>query len=122
MDTRYDRPAAIAVGFFLLLLVLVGFPRDTTTTVPETCGTVYEEGTAVPASCYTLDELDARLDAIHAERSGGRFDADRQECAELLAADDPDAGTCWTRFPGLEAPESWGDDRDPETTDTEVRP
>lgn len=123
MMTNYDRAAAGVAAAALLLLVIVGAPRHyTPETVPPVCGVVQEDGETVPASCYTVAELDARLDAIHAERSGGRFTDDYAECAELLDAGDPDAGTCHTRYATLDAPEEWGADRDPETADTAVRP
>lgn len=84
---------------------------------PAPCGYVAEEGVLVPASCETAEELDARLALIREGRATYRFDDDYAECAALLAADDWDAGTCWTNWPDLEAVARtiWGPDGDPET-------
>ena len=118
--TTAERAAIASAAFVLLLLAVSVFPNGREPSfVPPVCGTVVEEGEAVPASCSSLAELDAAVARVRAEQTGGRFEEGYDECAELLAADDTDAGTCWTKFPGLDAPESWGPDHDPETDDVE---
>jgi hypothetical protein len=57
----------------------------------EPCGTVTEDHVAAPAWCGDPAELHARLDALHAERSAGRFTdpaaaADLARCAETNGA------------------------------------
>ena len=121
--TTAERAAIASAAFVLLLLAVSVFPNGREPSfVPPVCGTVVEEGETVPASCSSLAELDAAVARVRAEQTGGRFEEGYDECAELLAADDPDAGTCYTNYAGLSAPESWGPDHDPETDDTAVRP
>ena len=55
------------------------------------CGTIAEGAEHVPAYCGDPAELHARLDALHAERSAGRFTdqdaaADLARCAETNGA------------------------------------
>jgi len=107
---------AVAVGLAAAAVgAAIGFALPTPDVAP--CGFVTEEGAPVPASCTDADELDATLAAIRETRTGGRFDAGYAECAAMLAADDWDAGTCWTEWDDLEtvARTIWGPDGDPET-------
>lgn len=66
----------VITGAAVALLALLAAAYVAGPSAPATapCGYVAEDhaGT-VPASCRDLAELDAELDRIHAERSGGRF-------------------------------------------------
>lgn len=100
---------SVAVG------VAIGVLLPGPTFAPE-CGYVMEQGVAIPAACESPDELAERLDRIRETHGGNRFDA-YADCAAMLAADDWDAGTCWSEWPDLEAYARtiWGPDGDPET-------
>lgn len=107
---------AVAVGLAAAAVgAVIGFALPTPDVAP--CGFVTEEGVRVPASCIDADDLDATLSEIRETRTGGRFDNGYAECAAMLAADDWDAGTCWSEWDDLEtvARTIWGPDGDPET-------
>lgn len=59
--------AAAAVTVGVALGVILPTPN------PAPCGYVVEGAEVVPAACMTEAELTARLDAIRAERAGGRW-------------------------------------------------
>lgn len=59
----------------LLALLAAAYVAGPSGAATAPCGYVAEDHSGeVPASCADLAELDATLDRIHAERSGGRFD------------------------------------------------
>ena len=58
----------LAAAILGAALMTVAGPRTV-----EPCGTVTEDHVTAPAYCGDPAELHARLDALHAERSAGRF-------------------------------------------------
>ena len=65
--TRTVTPGLAAAILGAALMTVAG-PRTV-----EPCGTVTEDHVTAPAYCGDPAELEARLDALHAERSAGRF-------------------------------------------------
>lgn len=63
---------AVAVGAACIAVgALIG--NALPTPEPAPCGYVVEGADVVPASCSTAAELDARMTAVRADRTGGRF-------------------------------------------------
>ena len=65
------RTAAAVAAVALVIGAAIGLTVPTLQPAP--CGYVLEGAEVVPAACSTVAELDARVAAIRAERSGGRW-------------------------------------------------